>query len=77
MTAWRTIITDSESKTGVAPVCESPEHIETARMAALTSEEAGADVFDCCPHPYIECWDETLAKTAASLLTSGDAEVCS
>lgn len=64
MTAWRVIITDSESLSGVAPTCEN--HVGN-----------GAAVYDCCPGPHIECWSEQRAETIAKMLTEAEAEICS
>jgi hypothetical protein len=64
---WRVIITDSESLTGVAPVCES------------THEGDGADywVYDCCPYPQIETYSEDGARRVAAILTELEAGMCS
>jgi hypothetical protein len=67
MSAWRTIFTDTESETGVAPVCDLPH------------DESGQDessVHDCCPHPHIETYSEPGAKRLAALLTELDAGPC-
>jgi hypothetical protein len=78
MSKWRVIITDTESLTGVAPICESPEHAKSAAHQAGDDQELGADwVYDCCPHPHIETWSETTAATVALKLTHADAEACS
>ncbi len=73
MTAWRTIVTDSESLTGVAPVCESDHtpHSPDGDAPLLNW------VFDCCPHPHIETWNEAVAAQVAEKLTQAEAEVCS
>ena len=72
MSQWRVIITDSESMTGVAPVCETmgPDHFVDGMTLADW-------VFDCCPHPHIECWNEYNAKDLALALTDTDAQACS
>lgn len=59
---WRAIITDSESRSGVAPVC--PKH-------------DNAWVLDCCPHPHIECWSERIAEIVAGHLSDVEAEIAS
>ncbi len=71
MSAWRVIITDTESPTGVAPVCGSSEHDREGE--GLLS----AWVLDCCPHPHIELWSEPSALAVAMRLTACDAEACS
>lgn len=66
MSAWRVIFTDSESLTGIAPVCTEPGR-----------HEIDIDtVYDCCPGPHIECWSERRAKEIAAALTEAEAEVC-
>lgn len=55
------IITDSESMTGIAPVCD-------------VAHDA-FDVRDCCPFPQIEVYDEGTAETLALVLTSADARL--
>lgn len=75
MSAWRVIITDTESMTGVAPVCreqDNPEKHGNDEGRALPEW-----VFDCCPHPHVEMWDEAQAAQLAETLTSIDAELCS
>jgi hypothetical protein len=66
---WRVIGTDSESLTGVAPVCDLP-HDEPGR-----DDRAG--IYDCCPHPHIETWSESSADALRNLLNAIGAEPCS
>lgn len=66
MSAWRVVLTDSESLTGVAPACPQ-EHVGSTQSW----------VFDCCPGPHIECWSEGIAAEVARLLTTADADLCS
>lgn len=78
MSAWRVVITDSESMTGVAPVCErqsEEEHRQYEPGHAEWQDETG--VYDCCPHPHIETAWEDGAKRLAALLTELDAGLCS
>ncbi|MFL6145599.1 MAG: hypothetical protein ACJ72N_27525 [Labedaea sp.] len=76
MSAWRVILTDSESLTGVAPVCSEQRNPEGPHC--VTDWRVDLDgVFDCCPHPHIECWSETMAARIAELLTQTEAEICS
>lgn len=77
MTAWRTIFTDSESQSGVAPVC--PHQDDPAKHTpGFDGDPAGAEwVFDCCPGPHIECYSEQAAADVARRLTEAEAEVCS
>jgi len=69
---WRVIITDSESATGVAPVCEMMGSVHHVDGMVLTDW-----VFDCCPDPRIECWSEASARDLARMLTEADAEASS
>jgi hypothetical protein len=68
MSVWRVILTDSESLTGVAPVCPD------VRSGNHDSDDVG--VYDCCPGPHIECWSERVADEVSKALTIADAEVC-
>lgn len=78
MSAWRVIITDSESMTGVAPVCEQQDRIDGPHARDDFTEKTLTEwVFDCCPHPQIECWSESTAENIARQLTMAEAEVCS
>lgn len=74
MTTWRTIITDSESLSGVAPVC--PHQNDPAKHATDFSTRHDGWVYDCCPHPHIECYDERRAAEIARALTEAEAELC-
>lgn len=71
---WRTIFTDSESETGVAPVCEQTIGVPVG----LHENEPGVGhwVYDCCPHPHIETYSEPGATRLATLLTELDAGPC-
>jgi len=76
VTAWRTIITDSESLTGVAPVCgrqDDPTGMHCGDRGQLIPNW----VFDCCPGPHIETYSERVARRVARDLNAADAEVCS
>lgn len=66
MAAWRVIFTDSESMTGVAPVCN-----QDGTMGHLAHE-----VLDCCPHPHFELYSEGDALRVARELTMIDAKLC-
>jgi len=77
--SWRVIITDSESASGVAPVCSQAatnhliEDVDGAPLPGI--DELG--VYDCCPGPHIECWSESEAKRMAHALNFVNAKVCS
>lgn len=78
MSAWRVIITDSESATGVAPVCEhqdDPRHHSSGDGFGVTADPHG--VYDCCPHPHVELWSEGVARGVAEAFTGYGAEACS
>lgn len=69
---WRLILTDSESLTGLAPVCtgdrsdafhEIPDHPD-----GPTQDEDG--VYDCCPWPQIETYSEPVAAYLVELLNA-------
>ncbi len=72
MTAWRVIFTDSESETGVAPICDQPE----VHGAQHGDGPNSPWVYDCCPHPHVECWSEQVALDLAQRLTEVDAKLC-
>lgn len=71
MSEWRVIITDTESLTGVAPVCGSSEHDREGEGLLA------AWVLDCCPHPHIETWSEEYAASIVEMLNVSGAQVCS
>jgi hypothetical protein len=65
---WRCIYTDTESMTGVAPECEDPDH---------PADDAAQDtVYECCPHPHLQVWNEREATTLMKTLNAMDVEVC-
>lgn len=66
---WRTIYTDSESLTGVAPECLEQNHLEHM-------EDDPTGVYDCCPGPQLETYGEDIARQLAELLTQADAQPC-
>lgn len=68
MMKWRIVVTDSESDTGVAPVCTGEPH---------GGHEHDLAVLDCCPEPHIECWTFSAATRVAAALNDADAELCS
>lgn len=75
---WRVILTDSESLTGVAPVCP---HVETNHLiedndgAPLPDADA-LGVYDCCPGPHLECWTPAAALRIRAALNTAEVEVC-
>lgn len=51
---WRIINTDTESPSGIAAVCKSPDHPQ--------DDLGNFGVYDCCPDPQVEVWDANLAE---------------
>ena len=68
VSAWRLIVTDSESLSGVAPVCPQ-QTVDGWRHDNL-------GVYECCPGPHIECWTESNADRVLTALSIAEAEVC-
>lgn len=72
---WRVIYTDSESATGVAPVCTASGDDDEHKLVALGRgpfrDEEG--VYDCCPTPQFETYSTILAPYLVELLNA-DAE---
>lgn len=76
---WRLIITDSETESGVAPVCPKPEVHAKMRRRDL-DEIASGDAFvydECCIGPHLECWGPRKARAVRDVLNSLEVEVCS
>lgn len=69
---WRTIFTDSESETGVAPECENPH----TGLDYNGSEPDPHGVYGCCPHPHIETYSERIARRVVRDLNAADAGPC-
>lgn len=75
---WRVIITDSETESGVAPVCPKPD------VHAMMHGGAPTDPFtyeECCEgsdgKPHLECWGPRKARAVRDILNSLEVEVCS
>lgn len=72
---WRVVITDSESPTGLAPVCSGDNsdalHMIHDYPGGPKRDEDG--VYDCCPWPQIETYSEAWATYLVELLNA-DAE---
>lgn len=72
---WRVIMTDSESPTGLAPVCTGERsdalHMIHDYPGGPIRDEQG--VYDCCPWPQIETYSTVWAAYLAELLNA-DAE---
>ncbi|MFE6482430.1 hypothetical protein ACFVGN_05745 [Streptomyces sp. NPDC057757] len=71
-TMWRTVITDSESPTGLAPVCSGKRsdalHMIEDYPGGPQRDEDG--VYDCCPYPQIETYSTVWAEYLAGLLNA-------
>lgn len=71
-TTWRTVITDSESPTGLAPVCTGERsdalHMIHDYPGGPQRDEDG--FYDCCPYPQIETCSTVWAEYLAGLLNA-------
>jgi hypothetical protein len=69
---WRLIITDSESPTGLAPVCTREDgnalHMIDDYPGGPQRDEDG--VYDCCPWPQIETYSTVWAAYLVELLNA-------
>ncbi|MDV6290281.1 hypothetical protein R2F25_30180 [Streptomyces sp. UP1A-1] len=72
---WRVIFTDSESPTGVAPVCTAEGDDDLHLWADLGNGFSRVDdgVWDCCPSLQFETYSTVLAAYLVELLNA-DAE---
>lgn len=71
---WRVILTDSESESGVAPVCPQPD------VHAMMHGGSPGDPFvydECCVGPHLETWSESNAKNICAALNDAGADLCS
>jgi hypothetical protein len=77
--AWRLIITDSESPTGLAPVCTGKGsdalHMIDDYPGGPVRDEDG--VYDCCPWPQIETYSTVWAEYLVELLNADAGEKAS
>lgn len=69
---WRVIITDSESPTGVAPVCAGERsdalHMIEDYPGGPQRDEDG--VYDCCPWPQFDTYSVDVAAYLVELLNA-------
>jgi hypothetical protein len=76
---WRLIITDSESPTGLAPVCTGERsdalHMIDDYPGGPQRDEDG--VYDCCPWPQIETYSTVWAAYLVELLNADAREEAS
>jgi hypothetical protein len=76
---WRTVFTDTESESGVAPIC--PEQRTLVGQHDPDDHDGGwrfneAFVYDCCPGPHIQCWTPHVAVRLRDFLNEYSIEVC-
>lgn len=69
---WRIIITDSESPTGVAPVCTAEGDADLHLWANFGNgiERVVDGVWDCCPDPQFDTYSTVLAAYLVELLNA-------
>ena len=72
MSAWRVILTDSDGESGVAPICDSPDHARFHHASGPSDPW----VYDCCRGPHLECGTGSVARVLAAALTAASVEVC-
>lgn len=75
---WRLILTDTETLSGVAPVCpqQTAQPGPHDRVCLIPPLDVHG-VYDCCPGPHLECWSEIRAKQVLHTLNYFEVEVCS
>ncbi len=69
---WRVVETDTESLSGVAPVCDMADPKEHV----LDHGRDVYGVYDCCPLPHLECWGPQAAADVAEFLDSRNVRIC-
>jgi hypothetical protein len=70
---WRLIITDSESQSGVAPICNLPD----VHAMMRGGHPGDFDVFaECCPGPHLECNSPQGARQLLAVLNAHGVTVC-
>ncbi len=69
---WRVVITDTESLSGVAPVCTQTDSHYTEGVEGI--DHLG--VYDCCPGPHLECWGEGTAAEVVAFLNARTVRIC-
>jgi CheY-like chemotaxis protein len=72
---WRVIITDSESPTGIAPVCTAEGDVDLHLWANFGHgiERVNDGVWDCCPTPQFDTYSTVLAAYLVELLNADTA----
>lgn len=72
-TQWRVIATDSESLTGLAPVCTADRRFHEIADYPGGPKYDDEGVYDCCPWPQVETYSVAVAAYLVALLNA-DAE---
>lgn len=69
---WRVVITDSESPTGIAPVCAAEGDDDLHLWANFGDGVVRVDdgVWDCCPAPQFDTYSTVLAAYLVELLNA-------
>lgn len=69
---WRVIVTDSESPTGIAPVCTAEGEADLHLWANFGNgiERVIDGVWDCCPDPQFDTYSTVLAPYLVALLNA-------
>jgi hypothetical protein len=79
---WRVVITDSESMTGLAPICvrqderESPhDHGDEVGLSSADRFDL-TGVYDCCPEPHIETYSVSTAAFLVEVMNLRNVRMC-
>ncbi|MGA5604055.1 hypothetical protein ACPCUF_23970 [Streptomyces griseoincarnatus] len=73
-TQWRVIATDSESLTGLAPVCTADRRFHEIADYPGGPKYDDEGVYDCCPWPQIETYSVAVAAYLVALLNADAAK---
>jgi hypothetical protein len=73
-TQWRVITTDSESLTGLAPVCTADRRFHEIPDYPGGPKYDDEGVYDCCPWPQIETYSVDVAAYLVALLNADAAK---
>ncbi|MEV5168246.1 hypothetical protein AB0K66_26980 [Streptomyces werraensis] len=73
-TQWRVITTDSESLTGLAPVCTADRRFHEIADYPGGPKYDDEGVYDCCPWPQVETYSVAVAAYLVALLNADAAK---
>ncbi len=73
-TQWRVIATDSESLTGLAPVCTADRRLHEIPDYPGGPKYDDEGVYDCCPWPQVETYSVAVAAYLVALLNADAAK---